>query len=115
MKLDNLVSLMGVLRSAETQYRDKIPPTTLSMACNFPLENVASESRSKFCDLWNQLTTEDPTTQSLILSNVRTVYNTLHTGTDDPPFASADYPQCTNPDHRLTGDITPVVNSVKAD
>jgi hypothetical protein len=114
MKLDSLVSFVGVLRSADPQSRDKIPPATLSMACNFPVENVASESRSKFCDLWNQLldsTTEDPMTQSLILGNVRTVYVALHTGTDDPPFASADYPRCTNPNHRLTGDLTPVANS----
>ena len=116
MKLDNLVSLMEVLRDADPQYRDKIPPTALSMTCNFPVENVASESRNKFCDLWNQLVTEDPTTtQSLILSDIRNVYDTLHTGTDDPPFASTGYTQCTDPDHRLTGDITPVANFVKAE
>jgi hypothetical protein len=46
IKLDNLVSLVGALRSADPQYRDEIPPTALSMAYNFPLENVASECRS---------------------------------------------------------------------
>jgi hypothetical protein len=104
-KLDSLVFLMGLLHSASPQYRDEILPETLLAACNFPTENVSPESRSRFCDLWNQLVGDPATTTpaSLILPNIRAVYNTLHGGTDDSPInqdlAPADYPPCADPTH----------------
>jgi hypothetical protein len=121
MKLDNLVSLVGVLRSADPQYSDKITPRTLSAACNFPVENVASESRSQFCDLWNQLReSASAVPSSLILPNIYTIYNILHGGTTDSPINQAlspsNYPSCTDPTHRPTTrqGITPVTNAVMA-
>jgi Family of unknown function (DUF6535) len=104
-KLDNLVSLIDLSISTDPQYKDKdkILSGTLLAACNFPTENVAAESQRRFCDLWNRLVGDSAATTpaSLILPNIRTVYNTLHGGTDDSPInqdlAPTDYPTCIDP------------------
>jgi hypothetical protein len=107
MKLDNLIALVVVLNSADPRYIDKILKNTLDAASSFPVENVDSESQTRFCVLWNQLrdwaAVVPESGINLILPNIRTIYNTLHGDTNDTPIPRgltvAAYPRCTNPAH----------------
>jgi hypothetical protein len=105
MKLANLVWLIETLNSISPEGRDDIRSRTLRATCNFPMEGVSSDSQNRFCILWNQLldSAVPGSTASLILPNIRIIYDVLHGGTDNVPvnshFALTDYRRCNNPVH----------------
>jgi len=65
------------------------------------LRGIVEAFRHEFCTLWNQLRDSvaaggDPGSYAtLILPNIRTIYNTLHNTTINPDLSSANYPPCT--------------------
>jgi hypothetical protein len=102
MKFVNLVWLVKELNSANSQYLDQVLCyRTLRVARNFQMENVASKYKHEFCILWNQLHPAagvSGSNASLILPNIRTVYDALHRGTNNTPITPdltpAHYPRC---------------------
>lgn|SRR6266851_5238421 len=98
----NLVWLVKELNSANSQYLDEILCCrTLCVARNFLMGNVASQYKHGFCILWNQLhpvAGVSGLNASLILPNIRTVYDALHRDTHNTPITPdltpAHYPRC---------------------
>jgi hypothetical protein len=115
MKLDTLISLVVMLNSAGPPFVDKILNNTLHASGNFAVESVSSESQTRFCTLWNKVrdwaAVVPESSTSLILPILRTIYNTLHGGLNDPPITRdlpiAAYPRCTNLTHPLNPRSTP--------
>jgi hypothetical protein len=127
MKLVNLVWLSEELIAAslDLKYRDEILRKTLRAAGNFQVESVSPESQEQFCNFWNRLrnsaaSTGNPgTNESLILLEMRTIYNALHGGADDSPtnpdLAVANYyPQCINPTHPTSNPTAGISTNVVA-
>jgi hypothetical protein len=121
MKLLNLVRLAEGLNSASLGSENEILREALRTAGNFQVEGVSPESRNTFCNLWNQLrdsaTSTGGTNVSLILLEIRTIYNALHGGADDPPtnrdLAVANYyPRCTDPTHHTSNPTAGVSTNV---
>ena len=65
------------------------------------LRGIVEAFRHEFCTLWNQLRDSvaaggDPGLYAtLILPNIRTIYNTLHSTTINPDLTPPNYPPCT--------------------
>lgn len=117
MKLNNLVWLAEELNSAgpQAEYRDEILFKALNVASKFPVENAVFESQNKFCALWSQLldwaTAIPESNATLILTTIRTIYNTLHGGTSHSPIHpglhTLHYPRCTHPIYPPNSHLTP--------
>lgn len=119
MKLLNLVRLVEALDSASPEYQDMVPFQTVFAAGNFLMDYAASQHQNKFCILWNRLLDSvgsDGSNASLILPNIRSVYNTLHGGTLDSPvdpiLTPTDYPRCIAPTHHFNTHLTPGINPI---
>ncbi len=104
MKLLNLVRLAEESNSASLRSKNEILREALRTAANFQVEGVSPESRNKFCNLWNQLRDSTASTgypgsnASLILREIRAIYDALHENTNNTPINAdlrpANYPRC---------------------
>jgi len=65
------------------------------------LRDIVGPFQHEFCILWNQLRDSVETGggpgshANLVLPNIRTIYNTLHSTTMNPDLTPANYPPCT--------------------
>jgi len=117
MKLLNLVRLAEKSKSASLGFKNEILREALRTAGNFEVEGISPESQNKFCNLWNQLRDSAASTgyaesnASLILCEIRTIYDALHKPPHDTPIKPdlrpADYPLCNTPTHPHDPHSTP--------
>ncbi|KAH9036017.1 hypothetical protein EDB83DRAFT_2415300, partial [Lactarius deliciosus] len=99
-QLRNLIQLARELNTAHPDCNDPSAQTifdhTLCAVRRLEVENAALGLRHEFCDLWNQLcrhTVVRPNAM-FILSHIRTIYVTLHQGTESRSFKTSAYPRC---------------------
>ncbi|KAH9023434.1 hypothetical protein EDB85DRAFT_2151125 [Lactarius pseudohatsudake] len=133
-RLRNLIQLARELNTAHPDCNDPSARTifghTLCAVRRLEVDNAALGLRHEFCGLWNQLVasmhdqrrhTVVRSNAMFILSHIRTIYVTLHQGTESRSFAfsafsddldpalqkTSSYPRCTVSSHRVPSAYDP--------